>query len=1780
MTYGEFSQNNTTPYTPFPGNVSMLKFQVESVNGPAHTVNATFVFTYKNGTQSSQPLSGNTETGQGNLFPYLVAGNLTAGDLLLNAPFSFYPYVFNETVERVYAGALRTVNLLNLTIALPGQYARVLFYWDVQTGIVLDAAEYANFTSPTPSTLAIHFKATATNVWTPSTEPDYSLDASSLSSAVLHAGDSTTFRLDLASVNNFTGSINLQASLPSSNATHPPSITLNPTILTLSASDPTASAQLTVSTNMLTNQGSYIITINGTSGSINHQAQLLVAVVPPDFIINANPSNLTIPQNSSKSATITVTGRGGFTGVVLLQAQTQPFGTIVTANLNQTVITLNSTITTTTSTLTVNTLGSLPGTATIYITANSGTIYRNLYLNVNVTGPDFRINANPASLTIKQGQTGQSTITLTSILGFTGPINLSTSFSGTISASLTNNFISLTPGLEANTTLTVTVPSNTPPGFAYVDVTGTSTNNLSHSVFLPLNITGPDFTFSASNTFLTLNAGQSANSTLTLSSRQGFSGTISLTTSSFSSNVQSTVNPQSVTLNSTIVSSTSQLTITVPPSTTPGYTEVTVTATSSNLVHYVYIQISIVGPDFSVTTNPSFLSIRQGGSAESTVTLSSIDNFSGNVTLSASLYYPASLYLTAALGNSQVKVTAGGSANTTLTIQTPTFTPPGSYYVQITATSGALTRYGQVFVSVIGPDFSLSASPSYLVMPQGTSTNTTIAMTSIDNLNGTATLFVAFSSPIIVSPNTTTLALAANSTSTATFKLSVPANTIPGYYYVHMTGYLGSVTHDFSIQIQVTGPDFTIFATPPSLTIQRGSTATSTIIVNSLKGFNGTVSLTLFSLGLTVTPTNATVTLTPGGTGSVTVTIQAPTPTPPGSYYVSVNANSNSNSSIIAHYTQIYVQVTGPDFSIQSNPYFLIIEAGQSGQSTIQLTSLDGFSGNITLTTNYFIVVGGPNFTQSPVNVTLNPRTVTLASGTTSSSILDISSTLAAAGQNFTIFITATGNNETHYTQVYVSIIGPSFRLSADQNFLIIPAGGSATTTITATSVDGFSGNLSLSVASFSGFQVSLIPKNITLTSGGSANSTLSITVPSSAGSNWYYNVVVTATSSGITRSTYITVLVIAPSFSITANPIFLNLAPGTTGKATLTLTGSNGFSGKISLFSSSTPTGLETSITPSIVTLNSTLTSTTADLTITVPANTSPGFYNINIDAASASLNENITVVVLVSGPDFGLYAIPSSFEMSPGTSATSTITIFGMNGFNGTVQLFSSISTGPGITTSFSPDNVTLTPSGPNATSTMTISVAPSAYAGPYVITIIGSLATNSNTTSLEHTTAVTVFVPAIPNFQMLVNTGLLTIQQGSSGQVHLTLNSLNGFSGTVTITAEIIPQGPTVSPAKTMVTLAMNGTVMDNLTVAAGVNTPPGIYTLVLNATSAGISHPNSVEVMVVARPDFTLTAGPAFQTIQAGNSGSVFVVLVGQDGFAATVELSAIVTPPGLTAVSIPSTVQVSSNNITQAVVTITTTKATILGNYTIDIIGNSTSGFHTVSITVTVTPRSDFKLSSSASAMIIQTGASAASTLSVSPVAGFTGSVTLSATAPPGFTTNFSVNPITGGSGTSTLNITVASSVGEGSYILTVTGSSGSITHSATINVTVAASAKTTLVVTQVSWTHRLSLSKNSTTQTFTLNVKNTGVSPAYVQLLAAGNSTDLKSFFNVESGVTLLSPGASITITLSQPFNATGIGVKFNFTIELFYGTSIDPAGTILSPHTLQAVKGSFTIVK
>ena len=104
--------------------------------------------------------------------------------------------------------------------------------------------------------------------------------------------------------------------------------------------------------------------------------------------------------------------------------------------------------------------------------------------------------------------------------------------------------------------------------------------------------------------------------------------------------------------------------------------------------------------------------------------------------------------------------------------------------------------------------------------------------------------------------------------------------------------------------------DFTISANPASLSLRRSSQATSTITLNSIANFAGTVSLTT-----TISPTNKApshslsmnaVTLTSGGTGSVTLTVTTVKNTGFGTYTVTVTGTSGN----IVHSVTVAVAVT------------------------------------------------------------------------------------------------------------------------------------------------------------------------------------------------------------------------------------------------------------------------------------------------------------------------------------------------------------------------------------------------------------------------------------------------------------------------------------------------------------------------------------------------------------------------------------------------------------------------------------------------------------------------------------------------------------------------------------------------------------------------------------------------------------------------------------------------------------------------------------------------------
>lgn len=304
-------------------------------------------------------------------------------------------------------------------------------------------------------------------------------------------------------------------------------------------------------------------------------------------------------------------------------------------------------------------------------------------------------------------------------------------------------------------------------------------------------------------------------------------------------------------------------------------------------------------PDFSISASPTSVTLVQGGAAgNTTITVNPVNSFNGSVSLSTSALpsgVTASFSPNPATGSSKLTLSASGTAAT------------GTVMLTITGTSGSLTHTTSVSLTVNAappaPDFSLSASPNSLTIVQGgAGGNTTITVTPANGFNGSVGLAVTSALPSGVSagfnPNPTTgsstLTLAASSTATV------------GTVTVTVTGTSGSLTHITTISLTVNAsapaPDFSLSAAPSTLSVGRGKSVTSTITVNKLNGFGGTVSLSATGL-----PKGVTATFNPTSTsGSSTLTLKASSTANLGTATVTIKGVSGS----LNHTTTISLTTT------------------------------------------------------------------------------------------------------------------------------------------------------------------------------------------------------------------------------------------------------------------------------------------------------------------------------------------------------------------------------------------------------------------------------------------------------------------------------------------------------------------------------------------------------------------------------------------------------------------------------------------------------------------------------------------------------------------------------------------------------------------------------------------------------------------------------------------------------------------------------------------------------
>jgi len=172
------------------------------------------------------------------------------------------------------------------------------------------------------------------------------------------------------------------------------------------------------------------------------------------------------------------------------------------------------------------------------------------------------------------------------------------------------------------------------------------------------------------------------------------------------------------------------------------------------------------------------------------------------------------------------------------------------------------------------PSFTLSDSPSSLTITQGGAAGTsTITVTDVNGFTGSVTLAASGL------PSGVTAAFGTNPTSgTSTLTLTASATAATGTATVTITGTSGSLVAKTTLALTVNpaagSPNFTISASPASLTVARGGSGKSTIItITSQNSFNSLVTLTATGLPSGVTAAFSPNQVTPAANSSATSTL-------------------------------------------------------------------------------------------------------------------------------------------------------------------------------------------------------------------------------------------------------------------------------------------------------------------------------------------------------------------------------------------------------------------------------------------------------------------------------------------------------------------------------------------------------------------------------------------------------------------------------------------------------------------------------------------------------------------------------------------------------------------------------------------------------------------------------------------------------------------------------------------------------------------------------------------
>lgn len=387
-------------------------------------------------------------------------------------------------------------------------------------------------------------------------------------------------------------------------------------------------------------------------------------------------------------------------------------------------------------------------------------------------------------------------------------------------------------------------------------------------------------------------------------------------------------------------------------------------------------------------------------------------------------------------------------------------------------------------------------------------------------------------------------------------------------------------------------------------------------------------------------------------------------------------------------------------------------------------------------------------------------------------------------------------------------------------------------------------------------------------------------------------------------------------------------------------------------------------------------------------------------------------------------------------------------------------------------------------------------------------------------------------------------LTLAQGASGTVTVTLARGGGFSQPVNVAVEGLPAGVTAVVLPTQLTGTTTSAIV---TVNVASTVPAGTYPITVRASATGVGAATatySLTVTAVATPNYSLSAAPAAVSAAPG-AAVTSTIGIQRTSFTGAIVLTLDNPPAGITGSFNPTPATAD-----QSVLTINVGSTVAPGSYNLTVKGSATGpGDKTTTIALTVTaPAANFTISATPAAVNLAAGASGNTSVAIVRT-NFTTDVALSLVSPPaGITGVFTPATLTGTTLTSTLALTVAGSVAAGTYPITVQGVGGSLTRTAVVNVTVTAASSVSLSIAPTTLTIQQGASGQATLTATRTNF--TGD----IALSFTGAPTGMTVTFNPTS-IT----GANLTSTATVSVGSGVAAGTYNITITGAAGAAGSP---------------------